>query len=65
MINFDFELVTDAAGSTGYGAFFQGHRSAEAWPGTWVEAGFLHHLVLLELFPVVLVMELGVRHTGT
>lgn len=28
--NFDLELVTDAAGSTGYGAFFQGRWSAEA-----------------------------------
>lgn len=56
--NCDMDLVTDAAGSTGYGAFFQGQWSAEAWPDFWVEAGFTRNLVLLELFPVVLAVEL-------
>ncbi|XP_040186277.1 uncharacterized protein LOC120918659 [Rana temporaria] len=56
--NFDLDLVTDAAGSTGYGAFFRGRWSAEPWPDSWRKAGFLKNLVLLELFPVVLAMEL-------
>ncbi|XP_077309137.1 uncharacterized protein LOC143928250 [Lithobates pipiens] len=56
--NFDVALVTDAAGSTGYGAFFQGRWSAEPWPRSWKEAGFLGNLVLLELFPIVLALEL-------
>ena len=56
--NFDLDLVTDAAGSTGYGAFFKGRWSAEAWPESWVAAGFERNLVLLELFPVVVAIEL-------
>ena len=56
--NFDLDLVTDAAGSTGYGAFFKGRWSAEAWPESWVTAGFEKNLVLLELFPVVVAIEL-------
>lgn len=56
--NFDVELVTDAAGSTGFGAYFQGRWSAEPWPQSWERAGFLGNLVLLELFPVVLALEL-------
>lgn len=53
-----FELFTDAAGSLGYGTYFQGRWSAEPWPAAWLEAGFLKNLVLLELFPIVLSVEL-------
>lgn len=56
--NWDLELFTDAAGSTGYGAIFQRTWSAARWPTTWVEAGFLKNLVLLELFPIVVAMEI-------
>ncbi|XP_077338353.1 uncharacterized protein LOC143983017 [Lithobates pipiens] len=56
--NFDVELVTDAAGSTGYGAFFRGRWSAEPWPRSWEVAGLLGNLVLLELFPIVVALEL-------
>ena len=56
--NFDLELYTDAAGSTGFGAFFQGKWCAGPWPQDWVDAGFTKNLVLLELFPVVLAVEL-------
>lgn len=56
--NFDLELFTDAAGSTGFGAFFQGQWSAGPWPQSWVDAGFTKNIVLLELFPVVLAVEL-------
>lgn len=56
--NFDLELFTDAAGSTGFGAFFQGRWSAGPWPQSWVQEGFTKNLVLLELFPVVLAVEL-------
>lgn len=56
--NFDLELFTDAAGSTGYGAFFHGQWSAGTWPGEWIEVGFTKNLVLLELFPVVLAVVL-------
>lgn len=46
--NFDLELYTDAAGSTGFGAFFQGQWSAGLWPDAWQEAGYTRNLVLLE-----------------
>lgn len=51
--NYDLELFTDAAGSTGYGTFLGDRWSAERWPAKWREAGFLKNLVLLELFPLV------------
>lgn len=56
--NFDVELVTDAAGATGYNAIFQGRWGAEPWPQSWERSGFLRNLVLLELFLVVLAVEL-------
>ena len=56
--NFDMELFTDAAGGAGFGAYFQGQWSAGSWPQAWLEAGFTKNLVLSELFPVVLAVEL-------
>ena len=56
--NADLALFTDAAGSVGYGAYFNGRWSAEPWPESWRAAGFLRNLVLLELFPIVVAMEL-------
>lgn len=56
--NFDLEPFTYAAGSTGYGVFYQVHWSAGPWPRSWLEAGLQKNLVLLELFPVVLAMEI-------
>lgn len=56
--NADLELFTDAAGSAGYGAYCRGRWCAGPWPDSWREAGFLCNLVLLELFPIVLAVEL-------
>lgn len=56
--NCDLELFTDAAGSTGFGAFFKGQWCAARWPLAWQDAGFLKNLVLLDLFPIVVAMEL-------
>lgn len=56
--NFDLELFRDAAGSSGYGAFYQGHWSAEPWPRSWIAADLIGNMVLLELFPVVLALEI-------
>lgn len=56
--NCDLELFTDAAGSTGFGAFCKRQWCAARWPLTWQEAGFLQNLVLLELFPIVVAMEI-------
>lgn len=49
---------TRTASSTGFAAFFQGRWSAGPWPQSWKEAGFTQNLVLLELFLVVLAIEL-------
>ncbi|XP_053570053.1 uncharacterized protein LOC128660298 isoform X1 [Bombina bombina] len=54
----DFELYTDAAGGKGYGAYFQGRWCAGEWPESWKEMGWIKNLVLLELFPIVVAMEL-------
>lgn len=54
--NFDLELYMDA-GSTGFGAFFQGKWSVGPWPDSWKVAGLLKNMVLLELFPLVLAVE--------
>lgn len=59
--NADMVLFTDAAGSGGYGAFFQGKWSAGGWPDAWREAGWLRNLALLELFPIVLAVEIWGR----
>lgn len=55
---FDFDLYTDAAGSLGFGAYCQGAWCAEAWPEEWHSAGFLSNLVLLELFPILVAVDI-------
>ncbi|XP_072254328.1 uncharacterized protein, partial [Pyxicephalus adspersus] len=57
----DLELFTDAAGSTGFGAYFGGKWCAGAWPQSWVDAGLVRDLVVLELFPIVLAVDLWGR----
>lgn len=54
--NEELELSTDASGSVGFGAYFQGSWCAERWPVSWVEAGLCANLVLLELFPIVVAL---------
>lgn len=56
--NFDLELYTDASDLAGFGAFFQGKWSAGPWPDLWKEAGLVRNMLLLELFSVVLAVEL-------
>lgn len=46
-------LFTDATGSIGYGAYFNGHWSAEVWPDKWIQEGLTKNIVFLELFPVL------------
>lgn len=54
----ELELYTDASGSVGFGAYFQGSWCAERWPREWVEKGYCANLVLLELFPIVVALFL-------
>ncbi|XP_063790754.1 uncharacterized protein LOC134945420 [Pseudophryne corroboree] len=52
------QLFTDASGSLGFGAFFAGAWCAAAWPASWVTRGFTKNLLLLELFPILVALEL-------
>lgn len=55
-------LFTDAAGSTGYGAFYQGHWSAARWPDCWLSLGYTKNVVLLELFPILVSLDIWGVH---
>ncbi|KAM4748730.1 uncharacterized protein WCC33_006111 [Rhinophrynus dorsalis] len=56
--NGQMQLYTDAAGAVGFGAFFQGQWCAERWPEAWHSQGLTRNLALLELFPIVVALEL-------
>ncbi|KAM4771085.1 uncharacterized protein WCC33_002900 [Rhinophrynus dorsalis] len=56
--NMQLQLYTDAAGAVGFGAFFQGQWCAERWPEAWHSQGLTRNLTLLELFPIVVALEL-------
>ncbi|KAM4017449.1 uncharacterized protein ACNLHF_007079 [Anomaloglossus baeobatrachus] len=60
--NFDLELFTDAAGSSGFGAFFQGQWCAERWPDRWVDEGLMRNVALLEMFPILVALHLWREH---
>lgn len=44
------------------GAFWNGHWSASAWHYTWKSRGLMTNILLLELFPVIEVLELWGSH---
>ena len=54
--NQGLNLFTDAAGSLGFGIFFQNKWSAGQWPRQIQDAGF--DITFKELFPIVLALEL-------
>ncbi|KAM9294469.1 LOW QUALITY PROTEIN: uncharacterized protein PAF06_018649 [Gastrophryne carolinensis] len=54
--NREVGLFTDAAGSTGFGAYFAGRWCAAPWPGR--SSSDIRNLALLELFPVVVALAL-------
>lgn len=56
--NVDLELFTDAAGSRGFGAVFGVEWCADTWPQEWIDRGYCSNLTLLELFPIVVAIEL-------
>lgn len=56
--NSDLDLYMDTAGSVGYAAYFQGQWSAGRWPEAWSDSEFIHNLVLLELFPIVVAVKI-------
>lgn len=56
--NSDICLFTDAAGSVGFGAILGTRWCCQEWPESWREAGLVSNLVLLELFPIIVSLEL-------
>lgn len=54
----DVELFTDASGAHGFGAYLQGSWCAGRWPQEWRDLGYVTNLALLELFPIVVAVEL-------
>jgi len=48
------KLVTDAAGSKGYGAIFCKHWLIGSWPESWKSL----NITLLELFPIVIALRI-------
>lgn len=58
MSNKELKLFTEASGAHGFGAFLQGEWCIEEWPTAWREASFYGNLALLELFPIVVALEI-------
>ncbi|XP_063772971.1 uncharacterized protein LOC134909710 isoform X2 [Pseudophryne corroboree] len=51
------QLFTDAAGVSGFGCFLEGSWCAASWPANWHSKGLTKDLVLLELFPIMVALE--------
>lgn len=58
MSNADLELFTDASGAHGFGAYFQREWCAESWSLTWRDQGYCSNLTRLELFPILVPVEI-------
>lgn len=56
--NQQLQLYTDAAGSQGFGAYFQGHWANAPWPAHWIQQGVVKDITFLELFPIVLAIRI-------
>lgn len=54
----DFCLFTDAAGSKGFGAIWKSNWCCTAWPESWVRMRATNNVVLLDLFPILVALEL-------
>ena len=52
----ELELFTDASGSIGFGAFFQGHWAHGVWPAHWGPP--MLDITFKELYPIVLSVQL-------
>lgn len=54
----DIALFTDASGSVGFGAILDTEWCAESWPESWRCSELCRNLTLLELFPIVVAVEI-------
>ncbi|KAM4809779.1 LOW QUALITY PROTEIN: uncharacterized protein WCC33_017801 [Rhinophrynus dorsalis] len=55
--NGELQLFTDA-GAVGFGAYFEGSWCAQQWPPHWAHNGLTRNMTFLELFPIVVALEL-------
>ena len=60
MSNDDVELYTDSAGGVGlgFGSYFKGRWACAPWPQSWHETGITKDITVLELFPIVVALEI-------
>ncbi|XP_075060986.1 uncharacterized protein LOC142149556 [Mixophyes fleayi] len=56
--NSSINLFTDASGACGFGAYLDGHWCPDSWPEEWHRLGITKNLLVLELFPIVVAIEL-------
>jgi hypothetical protein len=56
--NADCELYTDAAGALGFGCYFRGRWCAAAWPQEWLASDVSVDITVLELFPIVVAIDI-------
>ncbi|XP_040289238.1 uncharacterized protein LOC121002007 isoform X1 [Bufo bufo] len=54
----ELELWSDAAGSCGFGTVLGKEWCASPWPDEWRDLGLVSNLTLLELFPIVVAVEI-------
>lgn len=54
----DFCLFTDAAGSVGFASIWKTHWCTSLWHHSWRTRGYLKNVVLLELFPILVALEI-------
>ena len=56
--NDEVQLFSDSAGAFGFGIYFQGRWSSAPWPLHWKEIGLTKDITVLELFPIVVAVEI-------
>lgn len=54
----DFKLFTDTAGSRGFKTIWRTHWCCGEWPLSWIYSKAVKNIVLLELFPVIVALEI-------
>ncbi|XP_066446924.1 uncharacterized protein [Eleutherodactylus coqui] len=56
--NEELGLVSDASGACGFGVIFGNRWCNSGWPEAWVERGWTRDIALLEIFPIMVAIEL-------
>jgi len=56
--NAEADLFTDSAAGCGFGIFFAGRWVCERWPDNWVQSGLTQNIMVLEMFPILVSIDL-------